>query len=521
MADPITLKALQDASIDSDTLGEFANEDKIVTSRLGAEYPSAPMASRMLVENGLLGATPFSTYSAMTASALVDGDYAVVTNDVDITKNGIYEKQEGEYIYLKYNPVSSSLLNVEGASIVITDSENNQTWLQASSDDGGLTAVAEQAIRDKIGLEVIDNSPLSYAVTDSLGNLTDIQLDANGHIPQYVLDRWGARLNIKSSDEDKDFKVFEYNYPKAKGSKTTIQASDKYMRDGELHPVLPDKNKMIMIASSSGFGIAADLLTSAKIHNPNLEMYVPAIGGGVMGHQQTLVGDTPVLLKFAGNTIKKSGANIVTADERRLHDRMGDIRGWVQGIKGTLVATNVDKLITFTPDVTTGSDIWVSPEGVEFIPEKGLEYRNAIQILWIGKNNLTTANPALNNPEKLLRDTNRMIEYSSSMAKRFVVITHFANNNAGSDSKERINNVNDMYKKQYGDSVFDANAIILSAEIFTDLGIKRTAQDIADQEDGRLPMSLALNQSHTSVVVNKYLAQKLTDFIVDKNFFGE
>ena len=61
MAEPITIQKLTDASIDADTLGEFANEDKVVTSRNGLDYPSAPMSSRLLVENGLLGATPFST----------------------------------------------------------------------------------------------------------------------------------------------------------------------------------------------------------------------------------------------------------------------------------------------------------------------------------------------------------------------------------------------------------------------------------------------------------------------------
>ncbi len=106
MAEPITMQKLTDASIDADTLGGFANEDRLITSRLGLEYPSAPMASRLVVENGLLGATPFSTYSAMTASALVDGDYAIVTNDNAISKNGIYQKTSGEWTYINYNTAS-------------------------------------------------------------------------------------------------------------------------------------------------------------------------------------------------------------------------------------------------------------------------------------------------------------------------------------------------------------------------------------------------------------------------------
>lgn len=103
MAESITLQKLVNADVDADTLGEFANEDKTVVSRKGLEYPSAPMASRLVVENGLLGATPFSTYAAMNSSPLADGDYAIVTNDSDLAKNGVYEKVSGNWVYLKYN----------------------------------------------------------------------------------------------------------------------------------------------------------------------------------------------------------------------------------------------------------------------------------------------------------------------------------------------------------------------------------------------------------------------------------
>ncbi|MDV2860352.1 SGNH/GDSL hydrolase family protein [Psychrobacter sp. CAM01] len=113
MAEPITMQKLTDASIDADTLGEFTNEDKTVVSRNGREYPSAPMASRLLVENGLLGATPFSTHVAMTASALADGDYAIVTNDDDIAKNGFYQKNGDYWEYLKYQNAPRALSSLQ------------------------------------------------------------------------------------------------------------------------------------------------------------------------------------------------------------------------------------------------------------------------------------------------------------------------------------------------------------------------------------------------------------------------
>ncbi len=102
----LTTQDMIEGHLDTQTLKEAVNEDKMITSRLGKEFASVPMASRLLVENGLLGATPFSTYDDMSASALVDGDYAIVTNDDVISKNGIYQKIGGEWIYINYNTAS-------------------------------------------------------------------------------------------------------------------------------------------------------------------------------------------------------------------------------------------------------------------------------------------------------------------------------------------------------------------------------------------------------------------------------
>lgn len=108
MAELLSLEDLSGSHLDTQTLKEAVNEDKMITARLGREYASMPMASRLLVENGLLGARPFSTYAKMTAldvdPPLVDGDYAVVTNDDELVKNGVYEKVDGVWVYSNYNP---------------------------------------------------------------------------------------------------------------------------------------------------------------------------------------------------------------------------------------------------------------------------------------------------------------------------------------------------------------------------------------------------------------------------------
>lgn len=128
MTEPITIQKLVNADVDTDTLKEAVNEDKWITARLGKEYASVPMASRLLVENGLLGARPFSTYVKMIAPdidpPLVEGDYAVVTNDATPTRNGIYQKLNGEWVYSKYNQYIGNQINKQMTALPILSNSN-------------------------------------------------------------------------------------------------------------------------------------------------------------------------------------------------------------------------------------------------------------------------------------------------------------------------------------------------------------------------------------------------------------
>lgn len=108
MADAITIKALQDASLDAKSLEEVVNGDeaKQVTTRKGETYPSVKKAIKQMFENGALPATPFATKALMTASALVDGDYAQVTDDT--VNNGLYIKEGGAWVKSEYDPLEQA-----------------------------------------------------------------------------------------------------------------------------------------------------------------------------------------------------------------------------------------------------------------------------------------------------------------------------------------------------------------------------------------------------------------------------
>lgn len=524
MAEPITIKKLIDADVDADTLGEFANEDKTVVSRKGLEYPSAPMASRLLVENGLLGARPFTTYAKMTAPdvapPLVNGDYAIVTNDSDYDKNGDYLKQDGEWLYIKYNPkqqviaginnaqntlsnvfIKKNYVTIDDAVIAMLDADGNKTWLQASKDDGGLTADAENAVRNKLGLTKTIGGDI-FAVTDSAGNYTDLRLDSDGKIHDVVIDKWRERL----------------------GSSATSAINGKVLVGGQLVNMMPNKDKLTLIGSSSLGSLSSYIIPKIKAFNSSITAYTAAFGGAIMENQNVLLGIEKLKLNITGNTIPASGsvAATVTNNLNVIKDKM-TMQGYINGVHGTIKTDDTDYFgslnVTFTR-TTAGSAVTVASD-VEFVPALEKEYQDTVQILWIGKNNLVSGLDSFNNYGALMTETDALINYSKPLVKKVVIMTHFVNTNAAADdpSRARIYKVNAAYKAKYSDMVFDANAIITGTQIFTDLGLTRTAADIAQQNLGNKPPSLSADDAHLNTVANTYIAQKLADFIATKNWY--
>lgn len=105
MADILTMQDLANGHLDVKALGEAANGDEntIVTTRTGNTYPSAERAIKTMFQNGGLPAVPFATKALMTASALIDGQYAMVTDDT--VNNGLYVKTAGAWVKSGYDPL--------------------------------------------------------------------------------------------------------------------------------------------------------------------------------------------------------------------------------------------------------------------------------------------------------------------------------------------------------------------------------------------------------------------------------
>lgn len=196
MPELLTLQDLANGHLDIKALGEAANGDEntIVTTRTGNTYPSAEKAIKTMFENGGLPATPFKTKALMTASALIDGKYAMVTDDT--ANNGLYVKTAGAWVKSAYDPIATAKsytddslhavasLNSENSMFSLVD--NAGVEVASITSDGGLrlpritgdvqdllSLVESHVDEDDTGdiLNVVDNKGVSLAQMDSRGNI--------------------------------------------------------------------------------------------------------------------------------------------------------------------------------------------------------------------------------------------------------------------------------------------------------------------------------------------------------------
>lgn len=125
---------IENASLDLKTIEDFVNlpEGSDVYPRL---LPSVDVGTlsgvrQAVFEAGGLPAVPFLTKSLMTASTLLDGKYALVTNDVE-SNNGYYEKISGSWVKVKWQPtvgnekLLTSTKNLFDPTTIITGSGYN------------------------------------------------------------------------------------------------------------------------------------------------------------------------------------------------------------------------------------------------------------------------------------------------------------------------------------------------------------------------------------------------------------
>ncbi len=198
MPELLTMQDLANGHLDVKALGEAANGDEntIVTTRTGNTYPSAERAINIMFQNGGLPATPFATKALMTASALVDGDYAQVTDDT--VNDGLYVKTAGAWVKSEYDPLTQAKADATTKADAAIAESKTYTDTKAAETLSASSTAANIAIRV--------NEAQRYSASNDLELATDTtdliyrRVDANGDMHVSNLDG-SVQENIKRHDK--------------------------------------------------------------------------------------------------------------------------------------------------------------------------------------------------------------------------------------------------------------------------------------------------------------------------------
>ncbi len=192
MSELLTMQDLANGHLDVKALGEAANGDEntIVTTRTGNTYPSAERAINIMFENGGLPAKPFKTKALMTASALANDKYAMVTDDT--VNNGLYIKTAGAWVKSEYDPLeqAKSYTDSEKTSAINTAAADATTKASAAKTEAIAAAAidAENKAKAEVG---------KIAAFDSVGDSAYLFTDKNDAVL--------ANLNSRAEFEANDF----------------------------------------------------------------------------------------------------------------------------------------------------------------------------------------------------------------------------------------------------------------------------------------------------------------------------
>lgn len=185
VADILTMQDLANGHLDVKALGEAANGDEntIVTTRTGNTYPSAERAINIMFQNGGLPAIPFATKALMTASSLVDGKYAQVTDDT--VNNGLYVKTAGAWVKSNYDPVSQAVSEAVSQAGVDATAKSDAAKSQAVADANLYTDnKTEFKIDGAVGKNLFNKTKVTAGL--ALNDTGDTFSTTNRNVSEYV-----------------------------------------------------------------------------------------------------------------------------------------------------------------------------------------------------------------------------------------------------------------------------------------------------------------------------------------------
>ena len=311
MANPVTMQQLIDASLDTDALENAVNGDDTqdVQTRLNKTYPTLAKAIKTIMQKAPINSTPFATKSALLAdTTLADNAFAFVYNDTD-DKNGLYQKTNGVWAYLKYNYTQK--LNL------LTDTVNLESNTFYYSSDGVNLIHESNPQLEAVGIDVKEGEYFSfktstwgvvgaYYVTDSNGRLiAKMESNENQKINYLIkIPSYGAKLYVNRDKDFTDFHLVKIPMPFIElfYKDKNLQLATYYTASGnQLSQAMPNQSLFSKIID-----VKADdfYLINTKSFGIANEYYIVDVNNNIIATKAPSDSEKPYLIKIPTNGVK-------------------------------------------------------------------------------------------------------------------------------------------------------------------------------------------------------------------------
>lgn len=357
----------------------------------------------------------------------------------------------------------------------LVDKEGNNTWLHYRTQDGGPTNTVIRHLQQRMDVASIlqtNQDEIGGGLVDSEGNSTWLLWRTQDGGPPDAVVRLLRELILPDGGvSGKNYRVHPV--------------------DSALTPADADLLNFSLWGSSSAWYMApliagqVQTLYGANTYNGGVSgQGVESIGARLGSHVAELA--------FPNNLIPASGTVEVTSSTNFY--RFINYYGEISGVQGRLHRSVAGDPLRFTR--TSGGTVVPLVGPTPFIPDDGAAHRDSVTLLWMGKNDTSSTGDTAAIVQKVVSYTDEAFNWLAPVNVRALVLGHFINYGSSAAARDQINQINAAHAKRYGPLFVDVQGWLMSPQVWIDLGITPTAQDLSDQADGVIAESQRRDNSH-------------------------
>ena len=245
-----------------------------------------------------------------------------------------------------------------------------------------------------------------------------------------------------------------------------------------------DTTRLAIWGSSSAQRLGAPLSAGLAAHGLT-DRYLGGMPSERSEHTLGRMGAVPFILDVTIQAVADTDVPVVlrgvtTAGSFAIPGRFRDVRGTLRMTSGIGFYFKSEESVTI-------------PAGAEFTPD-AVEWRDAMQVLNIGKNNLASGQTA----QSVIEATVTAADYSRTLGDLYLVMGHFLDTawQTTYTAYQNTLTVNADLKDRYGPRFIDLEAFTSSPDLWDLAGITPTPEDLQAQANRLLPPSVAADSSH-------------------------